>query len=557
MDLLNRIKNQESRGKNVFTIVQLRIFFLFFSFLSFLFFFSCGKKTSKFKDSQVFRYNEHSNINSLDPAFSKDLRTIWATTQLFNGLVQLDESLHVKPDIAKNWSISEDGKTYEFNLRKDVKFHKHILFGKDSTRTVNAKDFEYSFNRLLDPKVASPGKWVLEFVDDFFVKNDSTFVINLHKPFPPFLSLLSMKYCSVVPKEALDYFGSDFRANPIGTGPFKFKLWLENIKLVLRRNNNYYEKDKNNKQLPYLEAVAITFLPDKQSEFLQFIQGNLDFLNSIDVSYKDDILTTNGTLQERYSDKINMMSSPYLNTEYLGVYLDAEEKEANSVKIRKAMNYGFDRGKMIKFLRNGIGTPALNGFIPKGLPSFNNMNGYAYQPEKAKQLIDEYKAETGNNKPSITISTNSQYQDLCEYIQREMQKIGLKIKVDVMPPSTLREQKVTGKLSVFRGSWVADYPDAENYLFIFHSKNFSPNGPNYTHYKNDEFDKLYELAVNTIDIKKRQKLYQQMDSLLMSSAPVIPLYYDEVLRFTHKNVKGLGINPINHLHLKRVKKLSD
>jgi peptide/nickel transport system substrate-binding protein len=518
---------------------------------------ACQKKQSVYDESQVFRYNQHANLTTLDPAFAKDLRTIWAVNQLFNGLVQLDDSLRVQPDIAKHWTISEDGKKYEFSLRKDVQFHKHALFGKKETRTVVAKDFEYSFRRLIDPKVASPGKWVLDFVDKFAAKNDSTFVIELKRPFPPFLSLLSMQYCSVVPREAVHYFGSEFRANPIGTGPFQFKLWVENIKLVFRKNPLYYEKDGEGNQLPYLEAVSTTFLPDKQSEFLQFIQGNLDFLNSIDASYKDNILTSKGALQPRYAAKLNMVTGPYLNTEYLGFYLDAAQKETHSKKLRKAMNYGFDRVKMIQYLRNGIGTPALHGFIPKGLPSFNYMKGYTYQPEKAKKLIEEYISETGNEHPVITISTNSQYLDMCEFIQREMQKIGLKVIVDVMPPSTLREQKVQGKLSVFRGSWVADYPDAENYLFIFHSKNFSPNGPNYTHYQSKEFDQLFEIAINTTALKKRQQLYQQMDSLLMESAPVIPLYYDEVVRFTHKNISGLGMNPINHLDLKKVKKLKN
>ena len=515
---------------------------------------SCEKKTSKFNDSQVFTYNEHQNINTLDPAFSKDLRTIWATNQLFNGLVQLDDSLKVIPDIATSWTISEDGKNYEFYLRKDVFFHQHALFGKDSTRNVVAKDFEYSFQRLLDPEVASPGKWVLEFVSNFSAKNDSIFQVQLKEPFPPFLSLLTMKYCSVLPKEAIDFFGDTFRANPIGTGPFRFKLWKENIKLVFRKNHHYYEDDEQGVQLPYLEAVAITFLPDKQSEFLQFIQGNLDFLNSIDNSYKDDLLTKDGKLQANYAAQIDMLRSPYLNTEYLGVYMDAEEEEANSLLVRKALNYGFDKKKMILYLRNGIGTPALNGFIPKGLPSFNAMKGYTYQPQKAKQLIDAYKLKSGNQNPKITISTNSQYLDLCEFIQREMQKAGLEVAVDVMPPSTLREQKANGQLSIFRGSWVADYPDAENYLFIYHSKNFSPNGPNYTHYSNDTFDALYEKAVATIDTQKRHRLYQKMDSLMMESAPVIPLYYDEAVRFINKNISGLGINPINHLHLKRVQK---
>jgi peptide/nickel transport system substrate-binding protein len=515
---------------------------------------SCSSKKQEQNDNLVFRYNEHANITTLDPAFAKDLRTIWATNQLFNGLVQLDDELNVKPDIAHSWSISEDGKIYTFNLKKGILFHKHILFGKDSIRTVTASDFEYSFNRLLDPKVASPGKWVLDFVEKFEAKNDSTFIIKLKQSFPPFLSLLSMKYCAVVPKEAIDYFGSTFRANPIGTGPFQFKLWVENTKLVFRKNNAYHEQDKEGNSLPYLEAVAITFLPDKQSEFLQFIQGNIDFMSSIDASYKDDLLTSEGKLTDRYKDKINMVSGPYLNTEYLGIYLDTDEPEVHSKKIRQAINFGFDREKMILYLRNGIGTPAINGFIPKGLPSFNAMKGYTYQPKKAKELINSYKDETGNNSPSITISTNSQYLDLCEFIQREMEKIGLQVAIDVMPPSTLRQTKVQGKLSIFRGSWVADYPDAENYMFIFHSKNFSPNGPNYTHYSSEEFDALYEKSIQTRDDLKRQALYQKMDSLIMEEAVVIPLYYDQVTRFSQKYVSGLGINPINLLNLKRVRK---
>jgi len=515
---------------------------------------SCSSNEKAKREYQVFRYNEHANITTLDPAFAKDLRTIWVTNQLFNGLVQLDDKLEVHSDIAHSWKISDEGKSYCFNLKQGVRFHKNILFGKDSTRTVVASDFVYSFNRLLDPKVASPGKWVLEFVDTFEAKNDSTFVIHLKQSFPPFLSLMSMKYCSVVPKEAVDFFGDNFRANPIGTGPFQFKLWVENTKLVFRKNQFYHEKDENGINLPYLEAVAITFLPDKQSEFLQFIQGNIDFMSSIDASYKDDLLTTDGKLKAHHKNKIDMISSPYLNTEYLGVYLDADETEVQSKKIRQAINYGFDRKKMIQYLRNGIGTPAVNGFIPKGLPSFNNMEGYTYQPEKANELVKSYIEETGNINPSITISTNSQYLDLCEYIQREVEKTGLNVNIDVMPPSTLRQTKVNGQLSIFRGSWVADYPDAENYLFIFHSKNFSPNGPNYTHYSSNEFDNLYETSIQTTDNLKRRKLYQKMDSLVMESAAVIPLYYDEVVRFTQKNVKGLGINPVNLLDLKRVRK---
>jgi len=518
-------------------------------------FYSCGNKTNTNNQHLVFRYNEHKNIGSLDPAFSKDIADIWATNQLFNGLVQMDDQLNVQPCIAKSWTISEDALNYIFSLRNDVFFHKDALFGKDSTRTVTASDFEYSLNRLLDKQIASPGSWVLSKVESFKAENDTLFSIKLKQPFPAFLGLLTMKYCSVVPKEIVQHYGSDFRSHPIGTGPFKFKRWEENIKLVFRKNTLYFETDANGKKLPYLEAVSITFLPDKQSEFLQFAQGNIDFVSGLDASYKDEILTANGQLRDLYKNDVNMIRGPYLNTEYLGFNMDSELPEIQSERIRKAVNYGFDRKKMMIYLRNGVGIPANGGFIPKGLPGYNETIGFDFQPEKAKQLISQFKKETGIQNPEISITTISNYLSFCEYMQRELQKIGLTVNIDVIPAATLKDAKANGKLSIFRASWVADYPDAENYLSLYYSKNFAPNGPNYTHFKDVQFDKLYEEAFTITDTKKREKLYAEMDSLIMKKAPVVVMFYDEVIRFTRKNVNGLGINPINLLELKQVKKL--
>lgn len=526
-------------------------YFIFFIVLSSII--SCSDN-SNLDSTLVFRYNEHKNIGSLDPAFSKDNADIWATHQLFNGLVQMDDQLNVKSCIAKNWTVTDSATTYRFSLRNDVHFHKHRLFGQDSTRTVVASDFEYSFNRLKDKKIASPGSWVLNKVESFSAVNDSTFQIKLKQPFPAFLGLLTMKYCSVVPKEIVEHYGSDFRSNPIGTGPFKFQRWEENIKLVFRRNNDYFETDNNGNQLPYLEAIAITFLPDKQSEFLQFAQGNIDYVSGLDASYKDEILTSDGKLRNLYANDVNMIRGPYLNTEYLAFYMETEFKELQAQKLRKAINIGFDRSKMMTYLRNGIGIPASGGFIPKGLPGFDDSIGFTYQPKKAKQLVAEFKSETGIQNPEITLTTTSNYLSFCEFIQREIQKIGMQVNVDVIPASSLKDAKANGQLDFFRASWVADYPDAENYLSLYYSKNFAPNGPNYTHYSSDAFDKMYEAAYLETNPEIRAKLYTKMDSLVMASAPIVPLFYDEVVRFTRKDVKGLGINATNLLELKNVKK---
>ena len=501
----------------------------------------------------VFRYNEFRNITSLDPAFARNPQNIWPIQQLFNGLVQLDQNLNVVPEIASHWEIDSLGTTYTFFLKEDILFHEADQFGPKKTRAVTADDFVYSFDRLTDPAVGSPGGWVLQQVENYQAIDQHTFQIKLKQTFPAFLSLLSMRYCAVVPKEVVEDPQHAFRKHPIGTGPFKFKAWEEDIKLVLRKNTAYFEKDEYGNQLPYLEAIAISFLPDIQSEFMLFSQGKFDFLNSLDPSYKDELLTPNGALQSNYQDKINLQKGPYLNTEYIGLYLDSDNPALQSKDIRKAINIGFDRVKMINYLRNTIGFPALEGFIPEGLAGKATQSFGHYQPELARTLVKRFVQET-NTQPSIRLATDINYLDICEYLQRELQKIGVNVEIELMPTATLRQAKSSGKLEAFRASWIADYPDAENYLSLFYSANFSPAGPNYTHFKQESFDLLYETALLRSELEERVELYQQMDEMIMDYYPVIPLYYDQAVRFVQKDVKGLEMNPLNLLYLKQVYK---
>lgn len=506
----------------------------------------------------IFRYNEVSGIATLDPAFSKDQALNWATSQLFNGLVRLDEQLEVQPAIAHSWEVSNDGTLYTFHLRNDVTFHRSPLFHTpDSTRKVVASDFVYSLNRILDPDVASPGRWIFNEVDSngFSAPNDSTFTIRLRQPFAPFLSLLSMPYCSVVPREVVEYYGTDFRRHPIGTGPFQMQLWKEGVKLVLRRNPHYFESDSLGHRLPYLDAVAVTFIVDKQTVFLEFIKGNIDFMNSLDASYKDEILTRTGQLKPKYQGRIVMESQPFLNTEYLGFMMDGPESPLLDRRIRQAINYGFDRRKMMKYLRNGIGTPGTYGFIPLGLPGADTSAhyGFEYDPVKAQQLLAEAGYPDGKGLPPIKLATTSSYLDLCRYIQQQLALIHIDIKIDVNPPAALREQMAQGKSGWFRGSWIADYPDAENYLSLFYTPNRAPNGPNYTHFSNKHFDRLYQRAKGETDPTIRTNLYRQMDSIVMQEAPVVVLYYDQILHFTHPEVTGVRSNAMNALDLRYVK----
>ncbi|MFL5763410.1 MAG: ABC transporter substrate-binding protein [Bacteroidia bacterium] len=528
---------------------------------------SCSSDDGSKNDTRtVFKYNDLAGgLSSLDPAAARTFENILAINQLYNGLVEMDDSLKVQPSIAKSWKISADGTTYSFALRDDVFFHDNEYFEGGKGRKVKAKDFVYSFTRLMDPKISS-ATTLLDHVNNrsgrgFEAPNDSTFIIHLDKPFTPFLGILTMKYFSVIPEEVVEHFGEDFRRNPCGTGPFRFKMWNEGSKLVLVKNEKYFEFE-NGTRLPYLDAFSMSFIKDKETSFLEFQQGNLDLVSGIDAIKTDEVLTVEGELKSEYKDKFKMQSQPYLKTDYLGFFIDENSKlfKNSPLKIkqvRQAINYGFDRKKMVMYLRRNLGTPATAGFIPPGLPSFDRdkVKGYDYNPDKVKELLFEAGFPDGKGLPEISLSTTEQYLELAEYMQSQLAEFGIKIRIDVQKATVLTDAVANGKISFFRKSWVCDYPDEENFLSLFYSKNWSPKGVNYTHYYNPQYDALYERSQSELNDSVRYDCYRQMDQLLIDNSPVVPLYYDQVVRLVQNNVSGLTSNAMNLLSLKRVKKI--
>lgn len=520
----------------------------------------CG--THRHSDKKIFHYNETSGIASLDPAFAKSQAVMWAVHQLYNTLVEVDSNMQVVPSLAKSWDIASDNLLLTFHLRTDVYFTDNACFAGGKGRRLVAGDVVYSLGRIIDKSVASPGGWIfngrVDSVRPFVAVDDSTFQLRLQRPFQPILGILTMQYCSIVPHEAVTKYGVDFRRHPVGTGPFAMVAWEEGQALVLKKNEQYFERDAAGERLPYLDGVRISFFDSKATEFLEFQQKRLDFINDIDASFKDELLTKTGNLKKDWQGKIQLHKHPYLNIEYIGILMDENNPLVKTSplrlqKIRQAINYGFDRKKMMLYLRNSIGTAAESGFVPTGLPSFDStiVKGYSYNPAKAKALLQEAGYTNGKNLPSIKLLTIPIYADLGSYIANELNQLGITVQVEAMQKSLLMDQAAKSQAPFFRGSWIADYPDAENYLSVFYGNNPAP--PNYTRYKNPAFDALYEKALLEKNDSLRYILYRQMDQLVMNDAPVVPLWYDMVIHLVHNRVTGFHPNSLNLLELRHAK----
>lgn len=549
--------------------------FLFLCAASFLIWSCSGgedkPQTDAGDNSKIFRYNSTEPITSLDPAFAKNQANIWAVTQLFGGLFELSSDLHEHPAIVDTWDISSDQLTYTFKLRKGVLFHDDDCFPNGKGREVTADDFVYSFKRILAEETRSPGAWVFNdkvlkdkkgnISDTCFKAVDPyTLRIYLDAPFPPFLQILAMPYCYVVPKEGIEKYGRDFARHPVGTGPFRLKSWDESNSLIMVKSPSYWRKDPSHNSLPYLDAVQVSFISDKNQEFLTFQQGKLDFISGIDANTIEQILKKDGSVREEIDQKFTVQKMPYLNTEYLGFQMDVSKYENKKHpfldgRVRKALSYAINRDELVSFLRNNLGTPARNGFVPAALPSFDEgkVKGYDYNPEEAQKLLKEAGYPDGKGFPEVTLYTTPPYKEMAETLQKQWSSIlNVNFKIEINNFAAHQDMVENGKVHFFRGSWLGDYPDEENFLACFYSKKMPPSGPNKTRFNNAEFDRLYEVVHQEKDGWKRHEMYYKMDQLVMNESPVIVLYYDEVLRLMQKNITGLEPDGMNMLRLERV-----
>ncbi len=506
----------------------------------------------------LFRYNEASGISSLDPAFSRDQAHNWVIRQLYTTLFETDSTGQLRGLLAESWSVGPDGRTAGLRLRPGFTAHEDPCFG-GQLHALDASDVVASLRRLADPATASPGAWLLEGVDSVWVAATDSVVFALRAADPALWSKLSVPYTAVVPAAALTAYGSGLSEHPVGSGPFRLKAWQRGQKLVLRRHPNYAERDESGRRLPYLEAVSIRFTPDRQSAFMAFVQGELDFLTGVDPSYKDQWLDPDGQLKAQWRDRFTQRTAPFLNTEYLVLRFGPSDPDyLADLRVRRALNWAVDREGIIRYLKNGLGIPAHGGLLPAGMPGYRPAAEWAtpwtYRPDSARILLTQAGLldPQGNAKPGVkplVLSTTASYRDIAEFLQSAWTDLGLRVEVQVLPSATFREDKANGRLGLYRASWIADYPDPSNYLMLYGA----PGGPNVSGYPGISG---FHQFLSESDPQRRADLAAQLDAELHRSAALIPLFYDVSLRAWPKEWIGPPSHPMNDLDLRRVRKIN-
>ena len=501
-------------------------------------------------DPRVFRYNESAAITSMDPAAARSLEHMWVVDQLYDGLVELTPDLEVVPCLARSWTFNDSSLTYRFKLRDDVLF--------TTGRRLTAADVVASLERLRDPQVISSGGWILDAVvpGGIVAVNDSILDIQLNKPYPPFLGLLTTAYGSIVDSKALLEEGASLRNQPLGSGPFQLAWWLPDAGLVMHRNERYWERDEQGNRLPYLEAIHVDVVQDMGAEFLGLTQGRYDFISGLHPAYMETLLDQEGALRDRFKASFRHEHRPFLKTDYLGIRLDGPStpEALRDVRVRKAMSLALNRQGLARHLRRNAVTPT-DHFVPPTMLGLEETLPVAQNLEQAAMLLADAGHPNGQGVGEIVLSTTSDYVDMCAAFQHDWARIGLDVKVDVVPASVHREKVAQGECTMFYKSWLADHADAENFLGLFVHANFAPGGPNYTHFQDDTFERLFTEALGETENRAaRLSTYAQLDSIVHSDMPVIPLFHDEVTHILSDNIRGWRIHPVNRLDLRRVSK---
>ncbi len=478
---------------------------------------------------------------TLVPILASDSASGAICSMVFNGLVKYDKNLKLVGDLAEDWDVSEDGLEITFYLKKNVRWHDGALFTAD--------DVEFTFNSLIDPKVRTPYGGDFEMINELKVVDDYTVRILYKEQFSPGLSSWGM---NIMPRHLLereDLNITDFARSPVGTGPYKFKLWKTGERVELVSNHDYFEAR------PCIDRYIYRIIPDQATLFLELRAGGVDYTSLTPLQSKRQ------TESEYFKNNFQKFSFPSFGYTYLGYNL--KDPRFQDVRVRQAINYAVDKEEIIRGVLLGLGRVCTGPFLPDSWAHNKEVEYVKYDPQKARMILKEAGwadldgdgiLEKNGDKFSFTIITNQgneQRRMIAEIIQRRLREVGIEVKIKIIEWSAFVSEFIDKRRfdAVILGWGLSQDPDMYD---IWHSSKTKEGEFNFVGYSNPEVDRLLLEGRRIFDQVERAKIYHQVHEILYEEQPYLFLYVPEALPIVHNRFKGIevGVGGIGHNFIK-------
>lgn len=520
-----------------------------------------------------FRFMSSEKITTLFPVTTSDVYNQRIASQIFESPLKLDfKTNKVSANLAESFTVSPDAKKFTLKIREGVMFHDDECFSGGSGRELTAEDVKYALDFACSGLKLNEMSWMLvdkikgakEFnnkskttlpeggVSGIKVVDGNTVTIDLIEPFVGFDKVLTHTSLGVFPKEAYETYKNEVKKHPIGTGPFKLQTW-DDKQVVLARNNKYWRKDDFGNQLPFLEKITLTYAQNKKSELMAFRNKAIDLVLEIPVDEIENVLGSLEDAQAGMTVKHKIDSKNSLSSTYFG--FAHQTAPFNDAKVRKAFNMAIDRNYIVNYYLKGEGYPSVNGFVPsiEGYSS-NRVKGFKLDIAKAKMLLAEAGYKDGANFPTIDLYVNARKGDpifLLALGVKDQLKANLNVNINIKVCSIDARDKAiaNGSAKFWRGGWIADYPDPENFLNLFSSQHIGTNSTtmNPVKYNSPEYDRLLSSSLKERNPKIRNEFFVKCDQMLIDDAVIMPLINDDFITMINSKIKNFETNSMEML----------
>lgn len=482
------------------------------------------------KDTLV--YGRGGDSVSLDPISTTEGETFKVTENIFETLVSFGEQdTTINPGLAESWTVTEDGLIYEFKLRQGVKFHDGTEFNADAVvfnfnRWMNGDEEQFPYYTMFGGYKADEGHVIQEVT----AVDANTVKFVLKRPQAPFLKNLAMSPFAISSPAAVEQHGEAYRANPVGTGPFKFVEWKENDTITLEKNTDYWQEG-----LPKLNKVIFRVIPENTARLNALVNGEIDVMDGLNNSDEATVLA---------NENLQILERPSMNVGYIG--LTTTRKPFDNKLVRQAINHAIDKQSIIDAFYGGKAQPAVNP-MPPAIQGYNDaIEAYPYDLEKAKALLAEAGYADGFTMDLWAMPVARPYMPeamkVAEVIQASLAEIGVTANIQSVDWATYLDQAKNGEYDAFMLGWTGDNGDADNFLYTLLDKD-SIGSNNSAMYSSDELHEVLIQAQTEVNEEARNELYKKAQEIIHEDAPWVPLVHSIPLLAAGKDVVNYKPHP--------------